>query len=276
MFETSLILNLGAEKPFKLLHASDTHLTRADGRDDERKINLAASRSHEFPNSEANLDCILRAAKKDNATIVYAGDLLDFVSQSNLDAAREFTHAADVFACAGNHEFSLYVGEAFEDAAYRNQSLAKVNACFTNDIRKSVRVINGIKIIALDNSYYFFENEQSEFLKAECSEGLPVILLIHVPIYTPELHALLMENPVRDCAYLCGTPSSVTANYPEHRRLQQTTDEITLETCEFIKHCPAIKCILTGHIHEPLIAPLRLGLNQYIPGTDTLTHITVC
>ena len=41
-------------------------------------------------------------------------------------AAKEFMESNDYFFAAGNHEFSLYLGEAVEDADYRNQSLAKV------------------------------------------------------------------------------------------------------------------------------------------------------
>ena len=37
---------VGAEKPFRVLHLSDTHMTYADDRDDERKLELAENRSH--------------------------------------------------------------------------------------------------------------------------------------------------------------------------------------------------------------------------------------
>ena len=62
---------------------------------------------------------------------------------------------------AGNHEYSLYVGEAWEDAAYRNQSLATVQEAFINNIRMAARVIGGVNFVALDDGYYLFEEEQS-------------------------------------------------------------------------------------------------------------------
>ena len=49
--------------------------------------------------------------------------------------------------------------------AYRNQSLAHVQESFTNDIRFASRVINGVKLIAIDDSYYRFDNPQLEKLK---------------------------------------------------------------------------------------------------------------
>ena len=45
----------GAEKPFTLLHISDTHLTLADERNDKRKIDLADGRSSCFPSALSDL-----------------------------------------------------------------------------------------------------------------------------------------------------------------------------------------------------------------------------
>ena len=41
-------LHIGADKPFELLHVSDTHIALADERDDQRKRELAAARSKAF------------------------------------------------------------------------------------------------------------------------------------------------------------------------------------------------------------------------------------
>ena len=133
------VIHVGAEKPFRVLHLSDTHLTLCDERDDERKNKLAIKRERIFPYQEQMLDFAAAYAKKENIPIVHTGDIIDFVSEANLDYVKKFTAENDVFMAAGNHEFSLYVGEAWEDAAYRNQSLAHVQESFTNDIRFSKR-----------------------------------------------------------------------------------------------------------------------------------------
>ena len=39
-------LNIGATAPFKIIHLSDTHLTYADLRDGQRKVDLVA---HTYP-----------------------------------------------------------------------------------------------------------------------------------------------------------------------------------------------------------------------------------
>ena len=271
----NLLLPIGAQKPFTLLHAGDTHLTYADERDGTRKTELAAKRARVFPHAEENLAELGRLQKAEQCPIVHSGDLIDFVSEKNLETVRRFTGEHDCFAAAGNHEFSLYVGEAFEDAAYRNRSLAKVQAAYTNDIRMAARVMNGVKLIALDNGYYRFEEEQLDFLRRECAEGLPVILIMHTPLYSPALHDFMLNVRKAECGYLCGTPESEMGAYSEHRFIQQRPDEVTKETCRFIADCPFIRGLLTGHIHVDVCCPLPGGKPQYAIGLNSVGRVLV-
>lgn len=271
----TVLLDIGADAPFRFIHAADTHLTFADERDDERKRILAQKRAKVFPNAAKYLEELGAMQEAENCPIVHSGDLIDFVSAQNLEEARAFTDRHDCFMAAGNHEFSQYVGEAFEDAAYRNQSLQKVQAVFKNDIRMAARVINGVKFVALDNGYYRFEKDQYEFLKRECAEGLPVILVLHTPLYTPFLHDFMLNVRRAECGYLCGTPEAEMANYSEMRFIQQRPDELTRETCAYIRDCPAIRCLLTGHIHVDVCCPLENGKPQYAIGLDSAARVMV-
>jgi hypothetical protein len=162
-------IEIGLPAPIRVLHASDTHLTHADARDGRRKVELAESRLRGFPDADQRLDELGRLSHELGVPVMHTGDLIDFVSLANLEAAKAFADSHDIFMATGNHEFSLYVGEAWEDADYRNQSLAAVQACYKNDIRMSARVIrNGdaaINFVALDNGYYYFEPRQLAFLK---------------------------------------------------------------------------------------------------------------
>lgn len=273
---TYTTLNIGAEKPFSLIHFSDIHLTYADSRDDQRKIDLAASRSAYFSDAQANLDAVIAESRRTGALLVSTGDLLDFVSHANVDAARKFTDENDCFFAAGNHEFSLYVGEAWEDAEYRNRSLAFVQSAFKNDIRFSARMVNGVKLIAIDNGYYLIDRPMLDALKRECADGLPAILLMHTPLHTEALRREMMDMRGEACAYLMGSPEDVISTYSDHRARQQRPDDITIEACEFIKSCPSIKAILAGHIHgEPIDDEIAPGLFQYTVGTKSARRITV-
>ena len=271
----NLLLPFGLSAPVKLLHAGDTHLVYADERDDERKNVLAAKRARTFPNAAEYLEEIGKIASDEGRLIVHSGDLIDFVSVKNLEAAKAFTNAHDCFLAAGNHEFSQYVGEAVEDEAYRNQSLAKVQAAFKNDIRMASREVGGLLLVALDNGYYRFDEAQLKFLKSECARGLPVILILHTPLYTPWLHDFMLNVRKAECGYLCGTPEGEMGAYSRMRFLQQLPDETTLEACRFIDESPAIRCLLTGHIHVDVICPLGSGKMQYSIGLDSVARVTV-
>lgn len=271
----STAISVGAEKPFSLLHISDTHLTLANDRDDARKLELAQRRARVFPHAEEMLREVSAEAKKKGLPIVHSGDLTDFVSCANIDAARKFTDSHDVFFAAGNHEFSLYVGEAFEDAAYRNKSLATVQSAFKNDIRFSSRVINGVNLVAVDDSYYRFEPEQLEKLKAEVSRGLPIVLLMHTPLYTPELYRTIRFERGNKSGCLVNVPPEKMTDYEPYRIRQQSADEITREACEYIVSTPEIRAIIAGHVHFDGEFSIHPGLTQYLTGTTTIREITI-
>lgn len=269
-------IKVGAERPFELLHFSDIHLTYADARDDARKLELAADRHRYFADAEENLAAAIADAKRTGALMVSTGDLIDFVSYANVDAAKKFTDENDCFFAAGNHEFSLYVGEAWEDSEYRNKSLALVQSAFKNDIRFSSRIVNGVNLVAIDNGYYLVDRAQLDALKAECAKGMPVIIMMHCPLHSEYLRHMLMDEAGQPCAYLMGSPEEVLATYSDHRRRQQSPDDVTREAYEYMTGEPAIKAILAGHIHgDHFEDSINGSLTQYTVGTCTARRITV-
>ena len=277
-------LHIGVRKPFTVIHMSDTHLTLADLRDGERKVTLAEKRVKHFPHAEEMLTMADELSHKHNAPILHTGDLIDFVSLANLERAKAFADSHDLFIAAGNHEFSQYVGEAWEDAAYRNQSLDKVQSCFQNDIRMSSRVIGGVNFVALDDGYYLFEEDQLNFLKAEVEKGLPIVLMMHNPLYEKEFFEQisyrreeigLKPAVTPPCAYLTGVPAELIGHYDDHRRRQQTPDELTLRTVEYIRSCPQIRGILAGHVHYSHVARLREDAPQIITAVTDIRVIEV-
>ena len=254
-------IEVGASKPFSALHLSDSHFTRVDGRDNERKHKLAQGRSKIFPKAEAYFDAAVNYAREKDLLLLHTGDLIDFVSAANLDYVKERLGEDNWFVSAGNHEYSQYVGEAREDAAYRAQTYPQVQAAYPNNLNFGSRVIHGVNFVALDNGYYNFTERQQELMKKEVEKGLPIVMMCHVPLYTPEhCKAQLALNDGR-CAYMTGVPLEITKTYqcdpslPEaeqwrNRSVQQRTDEPTLEFIEWLKKQPLLKAILCGHMHD--------------------------
>ena len=253
-------IDAGIAKPFSVLHISDSHLAYADERDTERKIKLATRRSKKFRNSEAILNAQRQYAIENNMPIIHSGDMCDFVSEANLDAAKRVFSQGEWIVTAGNHEYSLYVGEAKEDDAYRAKSYDKVQAVYPNNLRFYSRVVNGVNFVAVDNGYFKLSKEQFALMKKEVKRGLPIILVCHNPLYTPEFSDYMLKRTKGKATGLVGVPEKVTSTYINKPRpagqewkyttIQQRADKTTLKFCKWLRKQEELKGILCGHIHS--------------------------
>ena len=170
------------------------HITLVDDRDNERKIKLAAGRARSMNLGEHYLDEAIRYAKEHDM-LLHTGDMIDFVSEANLDAAARHYCDADWFVSAGNHEFSQYVGEAKEDDAYKAESYQKVQEAFPNDLTFCSRIYGGVNFVSLDDVYCNVTERQHELMEQEVKRGLPIVLMCHVPFYiAPTSQALRWKS----------------------------------------------------------------------------------
>lgn len=258
-------IQVGLPKSILLFHCSDTHIALADERDNARKLELAKNRFQYFPEAPRHFrEALERAGKFD--LLLHTGDLIDFISYANLDYVRKNMAGRSWFFAVGNHEFSRYVGEAFEDEQYKQKYFDAVQEVFPNPLGFSSRVFGGVNFVAVDNSYYLFAEFAVEALRRETARGYPIILMMHNPIHTDELYREMMVVRKRECAYLVGTPEEQLAGYPPERIRQQRPDAATLAFIEEVKHSPKIKAILAGHLHFNYETGLTPTLTQYIAG----------
>ncbi len=269
MFFTSETLEVGADEPFYFIHLGDNHLSYIDDRDsgDARLMDTAANRADYCPYARRVLDDASRKAKELDAFFVHTGDLIDFVSERNLELARDFTSNNDVFACAGNHEYHVYIWDDGENVPRREQVAEKVQSAFTNDIRFSVRIEHGVKFIAVDNSFHTIEQWQLDRFKEELRDGLPVILALHVPVYAPDIFAFQMNKlDYPHPAWLMAVPETLMEeyNYEPEWIEEQKANDATKEFYDLIVGTPSIKAILVGHDHAHFVSQVTPTLKQYM------------
>lgn len=244
-----ITLTIGLAKPVKFLHISDSHICHADARDNERKQNLAKKRFGYFKNGPAYLAKMFAYAKAHRETILHTGDLGDFVSAANLEMIRDTFKGVDCIAAVGNHEFSQYVGEAKEDAAYKAVNFDRVKAVWPNDPFFYSRVIGGVNFIAFDDVYRYTEPKQLDLLKAEVAKGLPIILLCHVPFFSEAL-------------YQASVPRQATGDF-----LPADPPGTTGEFVQYFESQPLVKAVLCGHMHWEWDGILPgAGAHQYVAG----------
>lgn len=261
-------INIGAKEPFRLLHVTDIHVACPDGTDEERIIALAEKRRHTYPFSLRVLEETEALAKKENALPLITGDMMDCFSHGSSEIIRKFTDRNDCIFVAGNHDFRVFGGMQYDVPSSREKNLNAVSSLFRNDIRFFSKEINGINVVGIDNAYYRFEEFQLEMLKKEVEKGLPIILAMHVPLYTEDCYDLMITEKRRYASLVC-VPEDKMQIYPPERYEQQKEDKITREMYDFILSEKRIKLIVCGHVHKNFEATLPSGVPQLITGTDT-------
>ncbi|MCR5149752.1 MAG: metallophosphoesterase [Clostridiales bacterium] len=263
-------VNIGLEKTVRILHTTDTHLTLCDERDNERKRSLALSRkaafSSESGSPESYLEETLEYGKKHCDLMVHTGDLIDFVSQANIDKAAKVVKMPKVLFVPGNHEYSQYVGEAWEDSAYRMNSYMEIQPRLGVDLFFTSRQVGGVNFVGVDNVYYKFEDWYISRLETEVQKGLPIVLLMHNPLFEESLYSFCMDERHEASAGIVGCDEEHLARYSEYRALQQRPDEATKCFVDYIASQPAVKAVIAGHLHFSFESRLPCGKMQYVTG----------
>ena len=208
----------------------------------------------------------MRSFTRNGLLLLHTGDLIDFYSPANLEAAERLLELAgvDCFLCAGNHEYTNYSGQHPESPEEQEEARREVPKIFADRLDFASRIIGGVNFIAIDNSSGFFPKESFDFFNAEAARGLPMILLIHIPIYTPGVLAMLRdEENVRDFS-LCAIPE----NLPGAGCRYAPTDAVTLKFVRRLKSEPLLKAVLAGHVHahRNQMDELAANLPQLVAG----------
>ena len=242
----------------KILHSADWHLDSPMGGFSEEQAKFLRAELLQVP------DRVVTLCKSENCDLLLlAGDLFDgqYTKESLLAVKSALEEVKiPVFISPGNHDFCHFVGRAIEDYQYKWENLRRVQPHVKENLYFDSRIIGGVNIVTLDDGYYLFSKGQEEMLRAEAAKGYPILLCMHVPLYTPKLAAAILEhNP---CAYVTGAPREIYTKYPNDRRLQQNPDRATLEMIDYIKSEPMIKAIIAGHVHLNFEEPLDNGVPQ--------------
>ena len=264
-------LRIGLDKPMKILHITDSHIPLCDARDDERKQAIGARLAPKLEEKMTHLNQQLAYAEENCDLVLHTGDLIDYVTKANVDFARELLKNEKILYVAGNHEYSQYIGEAWEDMAYRMNGYMSmgsgalgVNMFFTS------RIVGGVNFVGVDNAYHQAEDWQTERLRMEVAKGLPVVLFMHVPLFEQSLYERSTAHWSDGTAYLMGCDEEHLLPYPEFRACEQRPFESTKRFVEYVNGEKQIKAVVAGHIHFNFESRLPGGAMQYVtaPGTS--------
>ena len=238
--ETRLVIP-GVRGVHTLMHITDTHVSTADEQSDDAEREqtekqellwadykerfargkLDFSKDNDEPYGDAQRISTLAAFEKQMALAEELSPEVLLLSGDNLDHAhgageryfaRRMAAYPGRFLCVpGNHEAPACPG------------------VYGTGVR--VLELEGFRIAAVDDSRRTVSPADLDALRAVCDEGVPVIVLCHVPVSTPpcreELHRLI------DYFYI------------DH----ETEDENARAFVALLAEHPAVRAVLCGHVH---------------------------
>lgn len=229
--------HFGLGKPVRILQLTDVHISLADERNPDM-IEYAAGRRNVFF-KEANfperdplgyLEDAMEYSKNFDCTVI-TGDLVDFDTDACYEAAQKILAGKDYMYCAGNHEFTPRPGT--DSYALRAEKLPKIQARFRGDLTFESRIVGGVNVIAAENGFVTWTEEQFEKLKFEVSRGLPILMFFHVPIADDMI-----------------TLDRFIPNLKEKLGADDALIETSRKVMRYLGDEPLIKGFLTGHGHN--------------------------
>lgn len=267
-------LAVGADNPFVILHISDIHLAETDEYDSAERRQFAEDRRNTyFSFARKMLEEVRDYVKQTGYPLINTGDMLDFITPENLRISREFTKDTNMIMVAGNHEYwkceknRFSYDDVYETYAVKNKSLAKVQEYFENDIRFFCREFNGVNIVCMDDTDYHIEASLFEKLKKVEEQGKPILLFMHIPLYSPHLGKEAKGT-------LNAAPQFFENCHPVDV-FERTPDVLTCQICDHIRKSPYIKCVISGHTHENAEIIGFDEQDQIVTGINTLREVTV-
>lgn len=268
------IEGLSLEKPVKLFIVSDTHLGFHDERDD--RYADFYKRMAQWPAAGDSFLKVLEAAKAGRSdALLLLGDIISFPTLANVDFVNEALEKSglDYLFTAGNHDWH-FEGDAGSDLEQRARWIEWRLKCFYGgrDPLMQSRVINGLRIVMIDNSAYHVTPGQLAFWKSEVAMGDPVILSMHIPFWVP---GYAMTT--------CGSPGWGAANDElwKIERRERWAEKLMPSTIEFrdsVYSTENLVAIFAGHEHKMMLSEESGHLQVVVPWNrhGAYLEVSVC
>lgn len=248
-------------KQAKVILAADTHLWMNDDRGNPyRQFSDRMAKAYnqtvhfqtgEETNPNESFENTLQLAIDSEADLlVLLGDIFSWPSEASIEWAYDKLNQAGVpyIYIAGNHDWHYEGMSGTLDELRKTWINKRLLPLYQGqDPMMSAYDIQGIRFLALDNSIYEISNEQLAFFKDQVKSGMPLILLVHIPMYLPG----------RSVSFGCGHPewnAHSDKNYELERRPKWPVTGHTTTTMTFYKEvftAPNLLGVFAGHIHRP-------------------------
>ena len=256
-------IDAGAERPFSVLHVSDTHLTLAGDGDPDSIRRMAATRSETFGGRQLEaLETTVEWARHNVDYLVHTGDLVDFVSEGNLAAVKRcFEGCGPTFGCMGNHEFSPWSGKGGKPER-RKAFASRLEGAYPYPPAFGSCVVNGVNFVAMDDVFEDVASEMATRFEAETKRGLPMVLLVHVPFRTP----LVASGNDKYWSWDRKFRNDAVPFRRGFGLCERSSDKDTADFVRYLKTVGLLKGILAGHFHFSVQDRFSPTAMEYVVG----------
>lgn len=257
----------------RMLFLSDTHLWQSDVREEpyrqySQRMAGAYNQTKHFQTGEATdpmaafEQTLAYAVAKEIDLLVLGGDIFSYPSEAAIEWVIDKLKACGLpyLYTTGNHDWH-YEGMEGSSTALRREWIGKrLMGLYAgrNPYMQHVD-INGVRFLAIDDSNYEIMPEQLAYFEQHTHDGLPVVLLMHIPLYAP-------GRPVN---FGCGHPdwgASSDKIFDVERRERWPEKGHTATTMEFHRQVFAnnnVIGIVAGHTHAQSLDVVS-GIPQFV------------
>ncbi|WP_420402046.1 metallophosphoesterase family protein [Flagellimonas sp.] len=251
----------------RVVHIADTHLFKDDERgmpfqEYSNRMARAYNQTTHFKTGakthpEEAFERTLEFAKEVNADVItLVGDLFSFPSEAAIEWVLSKLKETGIpyIYIAGNHDWH-YEGMQGTLETLRDRWIEKrLKPLYQgNHPLMAAYDIKGIRFLAIDNSTYQINEEQLAFFNEQVASGIPLVLLVHIPLYAPG----------KSIWFGCGNPNwgaATDSNHELERRPKWPASGHTQTTISFHKqvfNAPNLLGIFAGHIHRNSIEMVK-------------------
>jgi 3',5'-cyclic AMP phosphodiesterase CpdA len=269
----------GLQKKTRILHLTDTHISIYDESEKRyheygaRMDNAFLDREHYktgegVTSIEGFYELMALAKEQQFDLIALTGDIVNNPSKASVKFVKdevEKTGIPSVYV-AGNHDWHYEGMEGSADElrqTWINNGLAPFYG--DNNPLFYSKQVNGLNIVCIDNSTYQVNEEQLVFFEEQASLDMPIVLLMHIPLYTP-------KDGERGGVGTCGDPrwGEAIDNGFEIERRQRWNKEgnlpSTMEFVEIVKNNKKLAAVFVGHKHRARMDSINANAIQYTTG----------
>lgn len=264
--ETELKID-GIKKDYIFVHITDSHLTLFSD-DDTKEVKASAyGRSQVFKTADGipsgdRFPAFFEYAEKVNADMIFlTGDIADFPTEANIKAIADNVSRSKVpsLYVLGNHDWSFEFD--YHSQSTKEKYIPKYKDLCGGNTDFQVKQFDDLQIIAINNSQDQVTYEQYELTKKQLENGLPTIIIMHIPIYVDTLAQATID--VWGKPILMG-PGGVSPT-------ESTTLFYNLITDENNK----VQAIFAGHVHFDHEDEFLPGRMQIVTKNATDGHFRV-